>query len=239
MRKAKPIENKKMKEIQGNVNVTLQRLLRASDASCFPPPVLLAISKTRSAAEIIAAYESGLRLFGENYLQEALEKIAALKSYPVEWHFTGPIQSNKTRVVAENFSWVHTLDREKIAQRLNEQRPEGLGPLKVCIQVNVDREPSKSGIMPESVAKFAAYVSTLPHLELKGLMAIPEAGVADSQRQAAFQGLAGLLKTLQGPHPHMDTLSMGMSGDLELAIAEGATIVRVGTGIFGPRAKKV
>ena len=217
-----------MADIQSNINVTLQRIKSACEEKNLRPPVLLAISKTRSPAELVAAYEAGIRHFGENYLQEALKKIAALEDYPIEWHFTGPLQSNKTRAVAENFSWVHTLDRKKIAQRLNDQRPEKLGRLKVCLQVNVDREASKSGLMPESVAQFAEDVSTLPNLELKGLMAIPQAGVESIKRQRAFQSLSRMLAQLKKKHPQMDTLSMGMSADLELAIAEGATIVRVG-----------
>ena len=227
-----------MKDIQNNINVTLQRIKCASIDSGVTPPALLVISKTRSASELITAYDEGARCFGENYLQEALEKIAVLKDYPIEWHFTGPIQSNKTRAVAENFSWVHTLDRTKIAQRLNDQRLESMGRLKVCIQVNVDREPGKSGLMPETVMDFAAQVNTLPNLELRGLMAIPQVGVENPQRQLAFRKLSSLLEKLQVKYPQMDTLSMGMSADLELAIAEGATIVRVGTAIFGSRDKK-
>lgn len=227
-----------MVDIQSNINATLQRISRASKEKKLASPILLVISKTRPASDLVAAYEAGIRHFGENYLQEALEKIAALRSYPIEWHFTGPIQSNKTRAVAENFSWVHTLDRKKIAQRLNDQRPEKLGKLKVCLQVNVDREASKSGLMPESVAQLAEEISLLPNLELKGLMVIPQAGVDNAQRQRAFQRLSRMLAELKKTYPQMDTLSMGMSGDLELAIAEGATIVRVGTAIFGPRTKK-
>jgi len=226
-----------MVDIQSSINATLQRINGASEEKKLTPPILLAISKTRSAADLAVAYEAGLRHFGENYLQEALEKIVALRAYPIEWHFTGPIQSNKTRAVAENFSWAHTLDRKKIAQRLNDQRPEKLGKLKVCLQVNVDRETSKSGLMPESVEQLAEEISLLPNLELKGLMVIPQAGVDNAQRQRAFQSLSRMLTELKKKYPQMDTLSMGMSGDLELAIAEGATIVRVGTAIFGPRTK--
>ena len=226
-----------MVDIQSNINVTLQRISSASEEKKLTPPILLAISKMRSAADLAEAYEAGIRRFGENYLQEALEKITVLRAYPIEWHFTGPIQSNKTRAVAENFSWVHTLDRKKIAQRLNDQRPEKLGKLKVCLQVNVDREASKSGLMPESVVQLAEEISLLPNLELRGLMVIPQAGVDNAQRQRAFQSLSRMLAELKKKYPQMDTLSMGMSGDLELAIAEGATIVRVGTAIFGPRTK--
>lgn len=226
-----------MVDIQSNINATLQRIISASEEKRLTPPILLAISKMRPSADLATAYEAGIRHFGENYLQEALEKIVALRAYPIEWHFTGPIQSNKTRAVAENFSWVHTLDRKKIAQRLNDQRPEKLGKLKVCLQVNVDREVSKSGLMPESVAQLAEEISLLPNLELKGLMVIPQAGVDNAQRQRAFQSLSRMLAELKKKYPQMDTLSMGMSGDLELAIAEGATIVRVGTAIFGPRTK--
>ncbi|MBL4608388.1 MAG: YggS family pyridoxal phosphate-dependent enzyme [Pseudomonadales bacterium] len=227
-----------MIDIQHNINATHQRIKQASVQQGVEPPILLAISKTRPASDIVVAFEAGVRHFGENYLQEALEKIAALEGYPIEWHFTGPIQSNKTRAVAENFSWIHTLDRNKIARRLNEQRPEKLGKLKVCLQVNVDREESKSGLLPERVAELAEEVSLLPNLELKGLMAIPQAGAKDAPRKKSFQTLARMLAELKKIHPQMDVLSMGMSGDLELAIAEGATIVRVGTAVFGQRIKK-
>lgn len=198
---------------------------------------LLAVSKTRQADELRQAWSAGQRDFGENYLQEALDKIEALNKLDICWHFIGPIQSNKTRPIAENFSWVHSVDRFKIAQRLNDQRPIGMPPLNICLQVNISEEPSKSGVLPSELATLAAEVASLKNIRLRGLMAIP-ASDADPQRQRIpFAQLRLLLQSLQQqlPNTPLDTLSMGMSGDMDAAIHEGATIVRIGTALFGPR----
>lgn len=197
--------------------------------------LVLAVSKTRPAKDVRSAYDCGLTHFGENYLQEAIEKIDALADLPLTWHFIGPIQSNKTRQIAEHFQWVHSVDREKIARRLNEQRPAGLPPLQVCLQVNVSGEQSKSGIAPGELRGLAQTVMSLPALQLRGLMAIPAATGDEAQQRAAFRTLRELKDGLADVAPAMDTLSMGMSGDLEAAIAEGSTMIRIGTAIFGPR----
>ena len=197
--------------------------------------VLLAVSKTRPAEDIRAAYECGLKQFGESYLQEAVDKIAELSDLPLTWHFIGPIQSNKTRPIAEHFQWVHSVDRAKIARRLNDQRPEGLPPLQVCLQVNISGESSKSGIGLEDLAALATLVEALPRLQLRGLMAIPAATEEESEQRAAFALLRETFEALKLQHPQLDTLSMGMSGDMEAAIAEGSTLIRIGTAIFGPR----
>ena len=167
-----------------------------------------------------------------------MDKIEALQDLDICWHFIGPMQSNKTRTVAEHFNWVHTVDRLKIAKRLSEQRPEGMPPLNICIQVNISEEESKSGCSPEEASKLAAEIIKLPNLKLRGLMAIPKATDNPSEQQQAFSRLRNLQEQLKSIEPSLDTLSMGMSGDMEAAIAEGATIVRIGTAIFGPRAPK-
>ena len=199
---------------------------------------LLAVSKTFDAAAVREAATAGQRAFGENYVQEALDKITALADLraALEWHLIGPLQSNKTRVVAEGFDWVHSVDRLKIAQRLSEQRPANLPPLHVCLQVNISGEASKSGLAVAEVAAVAAEVARLPRLRLRGLMAIPEPA-ADSQAQRApHRALRELLAAVNAQHGlALDTLSMGMSADLEAAVLEGATIVRVGSAIFGAR----
>lgn len=195
---------------------------------------LLAVSKTRSVEDIATLAALGQNDFAENYLQEALEKIASLHEQNLCWHFIGPIQSNKTRDIATAFSWVHSLDRSKIAQRLNDQRPENLPPLNVCIQVNIDSEDSKSGVALSEVAALAAKVAALPRLRLRGLMTIPRANSHDNQR-AAFRKLTMTLSSLRHTIPTLDTLSMGMSDDFSVAIAEGATHIRIGTALFGPR----
>lgn len=193
---------------------------------------LLAVSKTKPAAAIREAYAAGLRDFGENYLQEALEKQAELIDLPLIWHFIGPIQSNKTRPIAEHFDWVHSVDRLKIAQRLSEQRPAHLPPLNICLQVNVSAEDSKSGCSPEALPELAKAIAALPNLRLRGLMAIPEPTDDVAAQHAAFAQLRQLRDDLA---LNLDTLSMGMSHDLEAAIAEGATWVRIGTALFGAR----
>ena len=198
---------------------------------------LIAVSKTRSAAEVAALADLGQRDFAENYLQEALDKIHALADRPLRWHFIGPIQSNKTREIASHFDWVHSLDRDKVAQRLNDQRPAALAPLNVCIQVNIDDEHSKAGIAPEQVPALAALIATLPRLRLRGLMAIPRPDSTD-RGAAAFRRLAMTLSSLGNTMPGLDALSMGMSDDFDVAIKEGATHIRIGTALFGPRPAK-
>ena len=197
--------------------------------------LLLAVSKTRPAEDIRAAYNCGLREFGESYLQEALPKMAALEDLDLTWHFIGPIQSNKTRPIAEHFDWVHSVGRSKIARRLNEQRPDGLAPLQVCLQVNISGEDTKSGAALEELPQLVRDILTLPRLKLRGLMAIPAATDNVQLQRQSFVRLRTALEQLQAIAPSMDTLSMGMSGDMEAAIAAGATIVRVGTAIFGDR----
>lgn len=193
---------------------------------------LLAVSKTKPAQALRDAYAAGLRDFGENYLQEALGKQLELTDLPLIWHFIGPIQSNKTRAIAEHFAWVHSVDRLKIAQRLSEQRPADLPPLNICIQVNVSGEASKSGCSPADLPDLAGAISALPRLKLRGLMAIPEPTEDRAAQDAAFAAVKNLQASLNLP---LDTLSMGMSHDLESAIAQGATWVRIGTALFGAR----
>jgi pyridoxal phosphate enzyme (YggS family) len=193
---------------------------------------LLAVSKTKPAQDLREAYAAGLRDFGENYLQEALGKQLELTDLPLIWHFIGPIQSNKTRAIAEHFDWVHSVDRLKIAQRLSEQRPANLPPLNICIQVNVSGEASKSGCTPADLPALANAICALPRLKLRGLMAIPEPTEDRTAQDAAFAAVQTLQASLNLP---LDTLSMGMSHDLESAIAQGATWVRIGTALFGAR----
>ena len=193
---------------------------------------LLAVSKTKPAAALREAYASGVRDFGENYLQEARAKQVELADLPLCWHFIGPIQSNKTRDIAEHFAWVHSVDRLKIAQRLSDQRPADLPPLNICIQVNVSGEASKSGCNPADLPALAAAINALPRLKLRGLMAIPEPTEERAEQDAAFATVRTLQESL---NMGLDTLSMGMSHDLESAIAQGATWVRIGTALFGAR----
>ncbi len=199
---------------------------------------LLAISKAQPIDAIQEAIAAGQKAFGENYLQEALPKIAALDNYQLEWHYVGAIQANKTRAIAENFSWVHSLDRLALAERLNFQRPTDLPPLNVCLQVNFDNEPNKAGIDVKILPELAMQVANLPNLKLRGLMAIPAARHEFAAQRQIFHTIHQKLLELQLPNLNLDTLSMGMSDDFEAAIAEGATIVRIGTKIFGPRLKK-
>ncbi|MBZ0332509.1 YggS family pyridoxal phosphate-dependent enzyme [Halomonas sp. ANAO-440] len=199
---------------------------------------LLAVSKTKPAGMIREAWLQGQRDFGENYVQEALAKQTELRDLEdIVWHFIGPLQSNKTREVAEHFTWVHSVDREKIARRLNDQRPDGLGPLNICLQVNISAEPSKSGVMLEELPGLAGAVLSMPALRLRGLMAIPAPAREAAAQREPFARLRQALGTLRETFPEapLDTLSMGMSADLEAAIAEGATLVRLGTAIFGER----
>jgi pyridoxal phosphate enzyme (YggS family) len=198
---------------------------------------LLAVSKTVGADAMREAYAAGVRHFGENYAQEAVEKIIALADLrgDLQWHLIGPLQANKTRAVAARFDWVHSLDRTKIAHRLSEQRPRHLGPLQVCLQVNVSGEASKSGVAPDELAGLATEVANLPGLRLRGLMAIPEPTANTAAQPQPHRALRELLLQLNARGMALDTLSMGMTADLEAAVAEGATIVRIGTGIFGHR----
>lgn len=196
---------------------------------------LLAVSKNFPAAAIRAAYHAGQHRYAENYLQEALDKMGELGDLPLEWHFIGPIQSNKTRAIAENFSWVHSVDRLKVAERLSAQRPAHLPPLQVCLQVNISGEASKSGVAAGQVEHLAKQIVTLPHLTLRGLMAVPAPSDDAATQHAAFAALRALRDQLQQQGLRLDTLSMGMSHDYRAAIAEGATMLRIGTAIFGAR----
>jgi pyridoxal phosphate enzyme (YggS family) len=196
---------------------------------------LLAVSKTWGPDAVRAAHAAGQTAFGENYIQEAVDKITALRDWPLVWHCIGPIQSNKTRLVAEHFDWVHSIDRLKIAQRLSEQRPEHLPPLQVCIQVNVDGGFNKSGVSPQELPVLAQAVAALPRLQLRGLMTIPEPAETEAQMRAVHRQAKALFEQLRAQGLPLDTLSMGMSADLAAAIAEGSTMVRVGTAIFGKR----
>ncbi|WP_018880880.1 YggS family pyridoxal phosphate-dependent enzyme [Thioalkalivibrio sp. ALE30] len=203
---------------------------------------LLAVSKTRDADEIRALHVCGQSAFGENYVPELVDKYDALEAPPaplgLEWHFIGALQGNKTRAVAERAAWVHTVDRERIARRLSDQRPAGLPPLQICLQVNISEEPQKAGVAPAEAATLADAVRDLPGLELRGLMAIPAAEDDPRRQREPFARLRALRDTLNSRGHTLDTLSMGMSGDLEAAILEGATLVRVGTALFGPRPPK-
>jgi pyridoxal phosphate enzyme (YggS family) len=223
--------------LSDNITKLLQRVRRAAEKSQYSHSdiLLVAVSKTQPEQAIRAAHKHGLTHFGENYLSEALNKIAALQDLDLTWHFIGPVQANKTAPIAQHFSWVHSIDRAKIAVRLNEQRPPQLPPLQVCLQVNISGEASKSGVRLDELSELARTVLQLPRLQLRGLMAIPAAAADSSTLNAAFGRMREALAELQESVPHADTLSMGMSDDLEIAIAEGATMVRVGTAIFGPR----
>jgi pyridoxal phosphate enzyme (YggS family) len=198
---------------------------------------LLAVSKTVSAERVREAFQAGQHAFGENYVQEGLDKIAALDDLRsgIQWHFIGPLQSNKTRPVAEQFDWVHAIDRLKIAERLSAQRPAGMAPLQVCIQVNISDEATKSGVPPKDVLALAQAVAALPNLQLRGLMAIPAPAEDPAAQRQPFAALRELLDQLRQAGLQVDTLSMGMSADMDAAIAEGATLVRIGTAIFGAR----
>ncbi len=229
-----------MPNIENNITVVQRRLQQAArDAGRNPEDtLLLAVSKTRSSAQVSLAQASGIRSFGENYLQEASDKISQLSDQKLDWHFIGPLQSNKTRQVAEQFAWVHTVDRLKIAQRLSTQRPATMPALNICLQINIDNEESKSGFSPDQARSMAAIIAQLPNLRLRGLMAIPRPRATMAEQQQPFAQLAALQKEINSTLDNcekLDTLSMGMSADLEAAIAEGATIIRVGTDIFGPR----
>ncbi len=226
-----------MTAILSNLQATREAIAQAARAAQrgVADVRLLAVSKTFPAEAVREAYRGGQTAFGENYLQEALEKMGALRDLPLEWHFIGPIQSNKTRTIAENFAWVHSVDRLKIAERLSAQRPAHLPPLNVCLQVNVSGEESKSGVAPSEVMQLAQAVARLPHLRLRGLMAIPAPANGEAVQRAPFAQMRALLEQLKSQGIMLDTLSMGMSYDYAAAIQEGATIVRIGTAIFGAR----
>ncbi|MBV2210039.1 MAG: YggS family pyridoxal phosphate-dependent enzyme [Thermomonas sp.] len=204
-----------------------------------PEPRLLAVSKTREAADIAAMAAAGQRAFGENYVQEALPKIEALRAQGLEWHMIGHLQSNKADVAARAFDWVQTVDRRKLVEALAKHRPIDRPPLNLLIQVNIDDEASKSGCAPEAVAELAAAVAAHPNLKLRGLMAIPSPDPDMQRRHAAFRAMSALFDTLSATFPQIDTLSMGMSEDFVAAIEEGATMVRIGSALFGPRPPKL
>lgn len=228
-----------MTSISANLQAVRERIEQALAAASRPAGTvsLLAVSKSWPAERVAEAAEAGQQAFGENYVQEGVDKIRALagRGLELEWHFIGPLQSNKSRLVAEHFDWVHSLDRVKLAERLSTQRPPGRPPLNVCIQVNVSGEASKSGVAPDQVGSLAHAVAGLAGLRLRGLMCIPEPDGGESVLRARFRLLGEIGAALRGQGLHLDTLSMGMSQDLELAIAEGSTLVRVGSAIFGSR----
>jgi pyridoxal phosphate enzyme (YggS family) len=199
---------------------------------------LLAVSKLQPAAAIRALAGLGQQRFGENYVQEALAKQRELADLPLEWHLIGPLQSNKCRDVARQFDWLESLDREKLVAPLDQHRPAGKAPLNVLIQVNIDDETSKSGCAPDAIPRLAALIAQAPHLQLRGLMAIPQPHPDFARRRAAFRRMRELFDALRSDHASADTLSLGMSDDFELAIAEGATLVRIGTALFGPRVRE-
>jgi PLP dependent protein len=228
-----------MTSISANLQAVKSRIVAACAAAGRDPAQvsLLAVSKTWPADAVRQAAQGGQRAFGENYLQEALAKAADLADLALEWHFIGPLQSNKTRPVAETFAWVHSIDRLKLAERLSAQRPAGLPPLQVCVQVNVSGEASKSGCTAAEAPDLCRAVASLPNLKLRGLMAIPEPAQKSAVAVRRFGELRALLDRLNEAGMQLDTLSMGMSDDLEEAVMAGATIVRVGTAIFGERTK--
>lgn len=229
-----------MATISSKIQEVSGRIARACDAAGRPVAsvTLLAVSKTQGPDAVREAVAAGQRAFGENYVQEALDKMTALADLRprLEWHLVGPLQSNKTRAAAEAFDWVHSVDRLKLAQRLSEQRPAALPPLQVCLQVNISGEASKSGVAPGEVEALARAVAALPRLRLRGLMAIPEPVDGSEAQRRPHRALRELLDELNSRGLALDTLSMGMTADLEAAVLEGATIVRVGTAIFGARA---
>ncbi|WP_153147447.1 YggS family pyridoxal phosphate-dependent enzyme [Dechloromonas sp. H13] len=226
-----------MSAIASNLQAVRARIAKAAaDAGRSPTEVeLLAVSKTWPVSCVLAAADAGQRAFGENYVHEGVDKARATFARALAWHFIGPLQSNKTRPVAEHFAWVHSLERLKVAERLSAQRPADLPPLQVCVQVNVSGEASKSGCAPDETLALCRAVADLPHLRLRGLMAIPEPADDLAAQRAPFRRLREIYETVRAGGLPLDTLSMGMSHDLEAAVAEGATIVRIGTAIFGER----
>ena len=226
-----------MSAIADNLQAVQARIREATKlAGRSPESVrLLAVSKTWPLSSVMAAVDAGQHAFGENYVREGVDKVAATAGHHLEWHFIGPLQSNKSRPVAEHFDWVHTIDRLKIAERLSAQRPDQLPPLQVCVQVNVSDETSKSGCAPDETLALCRAVAALPRLQLRGLMAIPEPTDDMVAQRLPFRLLREIFDTIRAEGLLLDTLSMGMSHDLEAAVAEGATIVRIGTAIFGER----
>lgn len=228
-----------MSSIETRIQKTREHILEVERKCGHSGKVtLLAVSKTKPAQMIRDAWACGQKAFGENYVQEGVDKVQELADLTdIEWHFIGPIQSNKSRLVAENFHWVHSVDRLKIARRLSEQRPEDKAPINICLQVNIDNQSTKSGLMPDEVLTTAKEVIALKGVKLRGLMAIPAPSDETHQQRVPFRAMKELLTRLQEQFPaeQLDTLSMGMSGDMEAAIEEGATIVRIGTAIFGAR----
>jgi len=226
-----------MSRIAHNLALIQQRIQKAAQECGRNPKEiqLLAVSKKCSTQDIRSAFEAGVRHFGESYLQEALPKISALSDLGIIWHFIGPLQSNKTRQIAEHFSWVHSVDRLKIATRLSEQRPAKLKPLNICIQVNISLEDSKSGIIGEAAKDFALQIAELPRVRLRGLMAIVERTSDQKRQRGMFSQLRDILDDLNQQGLSLDTLSMGMTDDLEAAVMEGSTLLRIGTGLFGQR----
>jgi len=227
-----------MTSIEHNLQQVRERIAAAA-ARCGRAPeeiTLLAVSKTKPASAVAEAIAAGQQAFGENYVQEGVEKVAELAAHPdLQWHFIGPLQSNKSRLVAENFAWCHTVDRQRIAQRLNDQRPASLPPLNVLIQVNISDENSKSGIMLEALPELAQQIAALPNLRLRGLMAIPAPESEYARQLAVCQQMAAAFHALKQDYPDVDTLSLGMSDDMDAAIAAGSTMVRIGTAVFGAR----
>jgi len=229
-----------MTTISNRLQDILATIQLAQASSQFAQSVkLVAVSKAQQASAIREAYQAGQTIFGENYLQEALDKQAQLTDLNIEWHFIGPIQSNKTQLISQNFSWVHSVDRLKIAQRLNEARPTDLPPLQVCIQVNISNEDTKSGVLPEDLAALAAEIQKLPKLKLRGLMAIPAPTHDINQQIAQFKRVRQCYDALLEKGFALDTLSIGMSEDYPVAIAQGATFVRIGSALFGARPRQV
>ncbi len=226
-----------MKNIAKSLELTRRRIRQAEQKYGREPGSvkLLAVSKTRSVDEICAARECGQFDFGENYVQEAVDKIHQINDPHLIWHFIGPVQSNKTRQIAAHFQWVHSVDRVKIAQRLNDARPGHLLPLNICIQINISNEKSKSGVSPDDLPQLVADCRNLPHLRLRGLMALPEPSADFELQRNPFRQLKMLLGSVSSPLLPFDSLSMGTTQDMEAAIAEGATIVRIGTALFGAR----
>ena len=223
--------------ISANLQAVLARISEAARICGRSPDEirLLAVSKTRPASSVQEAARAGQKAFGENYVQEGVDKVREAGMPDLEWHFIGPLQSNKTRPVAEAFQWVHSVDRIKIAERLSLQRPDSLPPLQICLQVNISNEDTKSGIPAEEIANLARQISRLPRLKLRGLMTIPAPSAGCVQQRLPFRRLRELFEQLNREGFALDTLSMGMSNDIEAAIAEGATLLRVGTAIFGER----
>lgn len=231
---------KAMHNIEKNLRLVQQNIEQTAVSYQRDPTriTLLAVSKTKPISDIQAAYQCGQRDFGESYLQEAEKKIAALIDTHIIWHYIGPIQSNKTRKISELFDWVHSVDRLKIAQRLNDNHPQNKQPLNILLQVNIDEEPSKSGINLNQVSSLADKIKSLPNIKLRGLMAIPAMHKDPEKQRLPFAKMQQALTELQQTYPDCDTLSMGMSGDMQAAIAEGSTLVRIGTAIFGNRVSK-